>query len=226
MASVVDQCNVALSHVGSDAIVASIDPPDGSVEAGHCARFYPIALAELTEYHAWSFAKKRVQLTQVTNNSTVWAYAYQLPSDCVNPLRVLQALTLADNGYYPFYPTTQYVTADMLATYTERGSADFDNEGGVIYTHEPDAVLIYTAQNNDVTQQSAGFRTAMGYLLASYLAGPLIKGDAGASASAKFRQVVFGRDGHGGLAAQAAATDSNSSSERAGHTPLHLQARG
>ncbi len=43
MPSVVDLCNLALAYLGDDATVASIDPPEGSAQAEHCQRFYPIA---------------------------------------------------------------------------------------------------------------------------------------------------------------------------------------
>ena len=43
MASDVDVCNLALAHLGDEATVASISPPEGSAQAGHCARFYPMA---------------------------------------------------------------------------------------------------------------------------------------------------------------------------------------
>ena len=44
MSSVVDICNIALSRLGDRATVTSIDPPEGSAQADHCRRFYPIAL--------------------------------------------------------------------------------------------------------------------------------------------------------------------------------------
>ena len=226
MSSAIDICNIALGIVGSDSIVASIDPPDGSVEAGHCARFYPIALAELINWYPWTFCKKRQQLAEVTNASKVWAYAYGLPSDCVNPVRVLQSLTQADYGAYPLYSYNQISTADELAVYTERGSADFEIEGQVLYTHEPYAVLLYTTIVNDPTKYSPLLDVALGYLLASFLAGPLIKGGEGARTSATLRQAVFGQNGNTGLAGRAAANDANSSSERANHTPKHIQVRG
>ena len=43
MPSEVDICNLALGHLGDSATVATIDPPEGSAQAEHCARFYPIA---------------------------------------------------------------------------------------------------------------------------------------------------------------------------------------
>ena len=73
MASPVQICNMALSHIGSEARVSSISPPDGSVEAGHCATFYDVARTEMLEPGNWAFALKRAALAQVTNPRPVWA---------------------------------------------------------------------------------------------------------------------------------------------------------
>ena len=216
MASATDICNMALSHVGADTAVTSISPPDGSVEAGHCARFYAIARAEMLEDHTWTWSKARATLAETTNASTIWAYAYALPSDCLSPVRVLQQSILFDFLTQPF-PTL--VTADELEQWTERGSADFEVEGQVLYTHEPDAVLLYTRDITDTTKFSMKSVVALSYLLASYLAGPIIKGEPGATAAAKFRQAYDLKKG------QAAAGDANGSSERAEHVPDFIRAR-
>ena len=62
MASVVAICNTALSHIGDSANVTSIDPPDGSAQAGYCATFYPIALSAILEMASWGFATARSTL--------------------------------------------------------------------------------------------------------------------------------------------------------------------
>ena len=72
MASVADICNVALSHIGDEGVVVSIDPADGSSQAGHCKRFYPIARKAMIEMGAWNFALKRVEMAEVANTSSVW----------------------------------------------------------------------------------------------------------------------------------------------------------
>lgn len=216
MASKTDICKMALAHVGSDASLTSIDPPDGSVEAGYCATFYPIARAEMLEDHTWTWSKARATLAETTNASLVWTYAYALPSDCMGPVRVLQQAVFYDFVTQP-YPTL--VTADELQQWTERGSADFDVEGQVLYTHEPDAVLLYTKDITDTTKFSMKSVVALSYLLASYLAGPIIKGEPGATAAAKFRQAYQTMKG------SAAAGDANGSSERAEHVPDHIRAR-
>ena len=75
MANPVEICNLALSHLGSSATVSAISPPDGSVEAGYCARFYGMARQLSLTAFTWQFALKRVALAEVTNTSTVWLYA-------------------------------------------------------------------------------------------------------------------------------------------------------
>ncbi len=216
MASIVDICNIALSTVGSRAQISSISPPDGSVEAGLCARFYPIARKEALDEHAWTWSKTRALLSPVTNVSNTWTYAYSLPSDCLSPLRVLQETLARDIFSYPFGP---FYTADDFQLFTERGSADFEIEGDVLFTHEPDAVLLYTKDITDTTKYSAAFTTYLGYLLAAYLAGPIVKGEAGAKASAAWRKVAAQMKG------TAASKDANGSAERAEHIPEHMRFR-
>ena len=170
MASVVQICNMALSHIGSDARVTSISPPDGTVEAGHCATFYDIARTELLEPGTWAFALKRTPLAQVTNPSTVWAYAYAKPADCQRVLRVLR----------PSIAVTVFTQDLVVEPHTDdRDSAPFDVEGEVILSNEPDAVLVYTQDVTDATKFPASFTSALSYLLASYLSGPIVKGNEG-----------------------------------------------
>lgn len=221
MASAVDISNVGLSHIGARSQVSSISPPDGSVEAGYCARFYPLARRELLEAGNWSFAKRRVALAEVTNDSDVWAYAYAKPADCITPLRVLQLQYVQDAGL--LWPMGMYLfDGDWRAiddVFSERGSSDFVVEGDVIRTNEPEAVLLYKRDVTDTTKFSPLFVAAAGMLMAAYLAGPIIKGKAGADTGAAWRQAAFD------MMAKAAAADANGSSERASHTAAHIQAR-
>jgi hypothetical protein len=216
----VDICNLSLGFIGADAIITSIDPPDGTAEAGHCARVYPIARRELLDTYAYSFAKTRVQLAEVTNTSAVWSYAYALPSDCLNPLRVLTLDVLSDAALYPW--CTPYPLNEELGLYTERGTADFQVEGGVLRTHQPQAVLLYTTDVVDSNRFSPTFVTALGMLTGSYLAGPIVKGQEGANTMARLRQTVFGP---GGVAGAARMADANGSAEAAEYLPTSLSVR-
>lgn len=185
MASEVDVANMALSLLGSESAVVSLSPPDGSAEAGHCKRFYPLARREALEIAGFSWTKARAALASVSNPSSVWTYAYALPGDCITPLRVLQISTLNPALVERF--TSTIVTAAEMILLSEAIGSDFEIEGGVLLTHEPDAVLIYTRDVIDLTQASASFISGLSYLLASFIAGPIIKGKEGAAAGRELR---------------------------------------
>lgn len=158
MASVVDICNLALAHLGDDATIASIDPPEGSAQAEHCARFYPVARDALLEMHAWGFATKRVRLAALSVESWDWAFAYAKPNNIIRTLSVLSPASSADAQTQPY-----------------------EIEVDTILTDQEDAVLRYTERATDTTKYPPLFVDALTWLLASYLAGTVIKGDAGAS---------------------------------------------
>ena len=217
MASEVDVSNMALSLLGSDAAVVSLNPPDGSAEAGHCKRFYALARRQALEIAGFSWTKKRAALASVTNPSDVWSYAYQLPGDCITPLRVLQK-NFADNALLDTY-TARVVTADELRVMTEALGADFQIEGSVLLTHEPDAVLLYTRDITDLTPFSATFISGLSYLLASFIAGPIIKGKEGAAAGRELRAAATS------ILADAAVQDTAPGSESQDFLPSSLRAR-
>ncbi len=213
MASPVDICNIALSHLGARAQISSISPPDGSVESGYCARFYPIARREVIEVANWSFVKTRVALAVALNDSEVWQYAYAIPSDCVKALRVLQTteVDLSD-----LWTLTGREPIDVTS---ERGSADFELDGNVLRTNEPNAVLLYKRDVTDTTKFTGLMSSAVGMVLAGYLAGPIIKGMEGAKVGAQWREEGFRQ------AARASASDANASHERSDHVPDSLSVR-
>ena len=222
MTSAVDVANMALAHIGAESQVASLDPPDSSAEAGYCARFLPIARRIAIESQSWTFAKKRATLAQVDNPSTAWAYAYALPSDHINPVRVLnqaalQSALLWVDSLWLTPNTPDYWRA--LLENTEQASALYEIEGQTLLTHEPDAVLIYLRDVTDVNSWSPMFTSAVAQLLAGYLAGPIIKGMEG------MRVGKAWTDSGMSLLSRAAASDANATSERADFVPPTILAR-
>lgn len=199
MASIVDICNLALAHLGNKAQVVSISPVDGSVEADYCARFYSIARDEILELGDWTFARTRSALTALaTNPSSTWTYAYALPSDCMVPRRI--------------------VTGD--ATMHEDDSVDFDVEGTTLLTNQADATLIYTRPIEDPTKFSAGFITAVSYKLGAYLAGPILRSEAGAAASNSLHKIAASKT------MESSAVDANRSWRSDEFVPSMVAARG
>lgn len=163
MASEVDICNLALSHLGDTATVASLDPPEGSAQAEHCARFYPIARDSLLEFHNWKFASRRAKLALLSVDSWSWDYAYAPPADALKLLAVLPE------------------GADSDAE-----GADYEPEVGpageaLILSDTANASLRYIALVTDTTKFTPLFVMALSWQLAALLAGPLLKGDVGAA---------------------------------------------
>lgn len=208
MASEVDICNLALAHLGDTATVASINPPEGSAQAEHCSRFYPIARDTLLEMHNWGFASRRIQPAQLTSTWPEWKYAYQVPSDIINMVSVLPPDAQDDystrwaptdapwNNYSPVVAAGRYVpqpyTMEVLADGTQ-----------VIYTNQEQAVLRYTQRVTDPTKFSPLFTLTLSWHLASMLAGPVIKGDMGQAEGKRCAAVMAA------MLAQAESSDAN-----------------
>ena len=78
-------CNMALSNVGSESTIESID--EASVEARVCKLWYDTARYSTLEVYNWSFARKSGLLTthDVAAPLNRWKYRYQWPADCVMP---------------------------------------------------------------------------------------------------------------------------------------------
>jgi hypothetical protein len=196
MASEVSICNLSLSHLGDTARVTSIKPPDNSVQARLCAQFYPIARDALLEMSAYGFATRRAKLAQVDNPSTTWLYAYAVPNGMLNALAVLPADAMDDyeaqllSSDASFFPQG-YVPAPMSLAFTPQPYAIETNDDGsqIILTNVQDAVFRFTTFVSDTTKFSPLFTLALSYLLASHLAGPIIKGDEGRAVAAQMLEI-------------------------------------
>lgn len=184
--SITSICNLALSHLGDEAQVVNISPPDGSMQAALCGTFYPIALSVLLEMHPWTFATKRIAIAEVTNPAPWdWRYAYAIPSTCLRPLSALMEGVAArpfgfdsDNGSHPY-----------IVEAAEDGTA-------ILYTNVEAAVLRYIDAVSDPTKFTPTFTIALSRLLASYLAGPILKDTTGmrvAQDQWKFFMVEYGK---------------------------------
>lgn len=164
MPSVVAICNTALSRLGDSATVASIDPPEGSTQAEHCAVFYPIARDTLLESHEWGFATRRARLALLASPSWNWRFGYAKPANCVKVVSVLGPHQCATSD-----------SADYQTESDESGTQ-------IILTNVQNATIRYTSRIEDSTKFPPLFTEALSWLLASYIAGPLIKGETGLTA--------------------------------------------
>jgi hypothetical protein len=165
MASVPDICNLALGHLGDSATVASISPPDGSAQAAHCQRLYPIARDIVLEKHTWSFATMRLIAASVTNTLSSWAYAYALPANCLRLVSVLPQSATDDAATEPFI-----IEQD-----------GFGNQ--IVYCNTQNATFRLIIRVTDTTKYSAAVVETISYRLAAFLAGPVLKGKIGVQTS-------------------------------------------
>jgi len=189
MASQVDIANLALGHLGDTATVTSIDPPEGSAQAEHCARFYPISLSTMLEMHTWGFCTRRTTLAEVSNPSSTWQYAYAKPTGCLNILSII-APDATDDYSASLGATSSYSDANggtipIGGVYTPQKFAVETSATGdeIILTNQANAVIRYTAGVTDTAKFPPLFTEALTWLLASKLAGPVIKGSEGRAAA-------------------------------------------
>lgn len=172
MATEVDICNLALAHLGDSATVASIDPPEGSPQAEHCARFYPIARDTLLERHPWGFCTTRATLALLSAVPTSgWLFAYAPPSGALTIIGVFDASATDDSA-------PQMFERETLPDGTE-----------VIYSNTESAVCRYTLHVTNPARFPPLFINALTWLLASHLAGSVLKGDKGAEATLRSFQM-------------------------------------
>lgn len=196
MASEVDVCNLALSHIGQASDISSISPSDGSADADHCARFYPIARNELLEEFDWTFARKRGTLAELTNDREDFAYRYARPADCLKERRLLP------DGYGD----------------DQNDILNWQREGDSVYTDDELSVLVYTRLLTDPTKFSPLFVIALSWRVASYIAGPILKDPTGQTA-------IRLRNVSDAMAGRAKESDANLDRKRATHTSTAERAR-
>lgn len=207
MATVVSICNSALSLVGDRATLTSIDPPEGSAQADHCATFWPMARDEALSQYDWRFCSTVQPLAALSDSlqdNPGWEYAYALPAD------YLVARDFVWQGQtYPF---------DDCPIQYELGT--ISNGTQVLFANHTDISLRYTRRVYDPGKYPAKLVTALGYLLGSYLAGPIVKGRAGVALSIAQRQMWDK------LGAEAAVIDANQQQRKSAFKPAGLRARG
>ena len=162
MASVVDICNIALSRLGDEASVTSIDPPEGSAQSEHCARWYPLTRDKALQAFPWSFATKTTTLAPLATKPCQWEFAYKLPADCLRIIEVVHPSYVPAGSPLP-YRVEIIDGARCLITNVERVS------------------VRYIFQQHNSSFYTPSFVDALAWLLASDLAGSVHTGSTGIS---------------------------------------------
>lgn len=153
MATRIEIINRALTKLGSDRLMSEADDNAASraVEA-----IYDGTLETLLRTYRWSFAIKRVQLAQLTEEPVFgYQFMYQLPSDCIR-------IDMVTNDVHMDWCDTQWETYRLPIP-------QYQVEGRKILT-DMDAVYIrYGARMPDPTTYDEAFTEAFACKLASEL---------------------------------------------------------
>ena len=175
--SEVQICNLALSNLGDRGNITSFRTSDGSRQSDLCAKFYDLALNVVLQRHPWDFSIRRTSPTKATTDRTEWLYSFLLPDDFVGVLAVLPKDPRDDVSFMGRATPLEYAI-ELDANYTRR-----------IYCNQDDIVLRYHARVTDPNFYSEMFVQALSWKLATLLAGPLIKGEAGVAAATRSQQL-------------------------------------
>ena len=166
MASQIDICNFALSRIGRQDSIASLN--EGSPEANALSLVWGATLDALLRAHPWCWARRQIAATLLAaakgtpeNPSGTgslppvpWSYQYAFPNDCVSVRQVLQ--TNLGSIAIPY----------IL-------SGDQDSAGNPIktlLTNQSQAILVYTARVDSPTLWDSEFVAAMVTALAAAVA--------------------------------------------------------
>lgn len=165
--------------------------------------WYPIARNTILEAHPWGFATERVQLALLANNPGWTKYRYALPSQC---LRVIGIYPQSDDlRFWPYEKQFEVARADD-------GSTVIDTDVEAAWSR-----CIMVVENP--TQQPPIFTDALAWLLASYLAGPVMRGDTGVQVANAMYKI------HVTVLAQAKQADANQRQHKRVYAPAGLRAR-
>jgi hypothetical protein len=121
----VELANLALLRLGHSVFIEALD--EASEDAQLVSAVLPIERDLMLEQHPWVFATKYAALADLGSPPDEWQYRYQYPADCLTARFISTGVRTRPHPPVPF-------------EIAERGSED----GRVILTDQPQAVLCYT----------------------------------------------------------------------------------
>lgn len=165
----VDICNRALDLIGHQKRITALGPSDGSAEALTCNDHYTSAVNELLELREWSFATVKRKLEALDkSDDPAYDYAYKVPEG------MLKAIALLEDGASDNYLRNGFEVAP------QNYELHADLNGVVrIYSDTAGAWLRFTKYVTNPNYFTPQFLNALYWLLASKIAGAIIKGAEG-----------------------------------------------
>jgi len=178
MASEVETCNMALSHIRAGSINSLTE---NSLPAQQCKLWYPIIRDRMLTESAWGFNHKIRALSVLTTEIFNWAYAYQYPTDCLKINRLVGAheeLANADADVVSRLLDSQLLPLKDLRSQIPYEVFNFSNNK-TIGANEAELRIDYAAKITDPNLFTDDFNMAFSYLLSSVLAVPIVGAETG-----------------------------------------------
>jgi hypothetical protein len=151
MQSTVHLFNTAIARLGGEQLSLNISPQEQNVTGRICVNLFPHVLDMALGAHAWAFATRRIVLAApVTQegdslSNPAYPFAFDLPADCVKPLRL--------EGYAGVNQTPAFVV-----------------EGRTIRCWVDKATLVYVSRISDPKLWPPLFADALSWGMAGELA--------------------------------------------------------
>ena len=187
MASIVETCNLALSHIRAQSINSLIE---SSIPAQQCKLHYAILRDQMLKDTKPQFARRIDALAVRFDEVFNWAYAYQYPSDCLDIVRLIPNFEEVEQGnayiYSPYRdPDLRQPNLHLAVEY------QVQNIGGdrVIASNTTEARIEYIVRVEDPNLYGPQFILAQSHLMASALAIPLVGGEQGLTMQARNLQI-------------------------------------
>jgi len=148
MQSTVHLFNIAVARLGGGQVPVNISPQEDDTLGMLCKNLFPQVLDLTLTAHEWAFAITRIALGLVpapVPANEAYRLAYELPTDCVKPVRL--------EGYAGVNRSPVYVI-----------------EGSTLRTNQERAVLVYVSRVSDPLRWPPSFADALAWGLAGELA--------------------------------------------------------
>lgn len=159
MASKVEICNLALSHVGAGKQISNLET-EKTEEASTLRLMYPFALGFLLRNYRWPYFTKVVTLALVEEDPTEeWAYSYRMPNSAARVLRIISGFKVD--------------TPDTRVLFTQSS----DDSGYLIFTDQEEAQAEIIDADPDPRFFPDDFTLALSYKLGMLICPRISGGD-------------------------------------------------
>ena len=155
MQSLIHLYNTALAELGGEQIPLNTSPIESDTVGAICQNVFPHTLDTVLESHEWGFAKARVVLALLTEQSPTshsFQFRYALPADCVRPVRIV-----IPQGGAVFPSQDNRPPAYVI-------------EGQSIFCNVPSAEFLYVARISEPKRWPAYFADVLVWKMAAHLA--------------------------------------------------------